>query len=369
MKKLFTLIALVPMTLIGQQLTPVTELNETINESSGLLFLDGKILTINDSGGSTEIFEIDEVTGEILRVVTITNGFNVDWEGLSVDDEYLYVGDYGNNSGSRKDLKFYRIPMDSYLTSSFVKAEVIDFKYEDQIAFSQTLGQTRYDAEASVCLNDSLYIFTKNWESSWCYIYSVPKTPGNHIATKVDSLEFNGMVTDMAMVGDKELAVIGYDLSGTPFLAEVSYDISTQSKIEFNVETQYELFVPQSYSVQIEGICFTDESKYYVSSEDNFFGVGALYQFEIVIDPTVGIEEKQYSAFEVYPNPASDILHVKNVTGDRIIIFDNTGKAVVDMSVENASYVFNVRDWLRGVYIIALERDGILVETKKFIKK
>ena len=133
-------------------------------ETSGLIFLNDKLITHNDSGNEPALFELDTVSGEITRKVIIRNATNVDWEDICYDDTYIYIGDIGNNSGSRTDLKIYRVSITNYLDAAndTVSADTIQFNYSDQSDFTPGSNQTNFDAEALISLGDSLYIFTKN---------------------------------------------------------------------------------------------------------------------------------------------------------------------------------------------------------------
>jgi len=146
----------------GQQLSLQTTLPSSVKETSGLLYLHQRIITHNDSGGNAELYEIDPATGNVTRTVAVNNATNVDWEAICADDEYLYIGDFGNNAGSRTDLKIYRIRQSDYLEidNDEVSAEVIHFAYADQTDFTPTNYTTNFDAEAFVALEDQLCIFT-----------------------------------------------------------------------------------------------------------------------------------------------------------------------------------------------------------------
>ncbi|MFN8364467.1 MAG: hypothetical protein U0T78_04125 [Cloacibacterium normanense] len=78
-----------------------------MKETSGLTFLKDKLFTLNDGGNTNEIFEIDKNSGKILSKLKI-NFPNKDWEAITSDDEDFYIGDFGNNAGSRKDLAIYK---------------------------------------------------------------------------------------------------------------------------------------------------------------------------------------------------------------------------------------------------------------------
>ena len=86
----------------------IGELDERIKESSGLSLMNGRLYTFNDSGNTPELFELDKKTGNIINTLKI-DGKNKDWEALTNDGTDFYIGDFGNNAGTRKDLEIYKI--------------------------------------------------------------------------------------------------------------------------------------------------------------------------------------------------------------------------------------------------------------------
>ena len=155
------------------------ELPSQVEETSGLLFLDGKIVTHNDRGDTSNLYEIDSLTGNLLRTININNVSNVDWEDLADDETYIYVGDFGNNNGTRTDLKIHRILRSDFKNNSSISAEVISFSYEDQTKFNDS-NDHNFDAEGFVVYENSLFIFTKNRGDFNTNVYKIPKTIGNH---------------------------------------------------------------------------------------------------------------------------------------------------------------------------------------------
>ena len=73
---------LLPSLCLGQQLTLVTTLQDSVDETSGLINLDGTLITHNDSGGQPVLYELDSVSGNVTRSVTIENATNTDWEDI-----------------------------------------------------------------------------------------------------------------------------------------------------------------------------------------------------------------------------------------------------------------------------------------------
>ncbi|MBL0340064.1 MAG: hypothetical protein IPP71_03590 [Bacteroidetes bacterium] len=88
-------------------LTTKTSLSAPLlNESSGLTFINGKLWTFNDSGNANDIYRVDTATSTVYQTVDITNATNVDWEDMTSNNDFLFVGDFGNNNGNRQNLKF-----------------------------------------------------------------------------------------------------------------------------------------------------------------------------------------------------------------------------------------------------------------------
>lgn len=137
-------------------------LNPELNEISGLEFLNDTILVAhNDSGNSPHLYLLN-LSGKIVKKVLISNAKNVDWEDIACDNEYLYIGDIGNNSNKRSDLKIYRVRKADLLNVDFVTADMMPFAYADQIEFPPVEKELNFDSECLIASNDELWIFTKN---------------------------------------------------------------------------------------------------------------------------------------------------------------------------------------------------------------
>jgi hypothetical protein len=196
-----------------------------LDEISGIAYWNEKLYGHEDSGNSPVIFEIDSTTGLITKTITIGGATNVDWEDITQDDTHLYIGDFGNNiNGSRKDLKFYKVPKQSILnitgssgTIPAADVQVINFSYEDQstfcpVDFTCTSNNTQFDCEAVIYDNGKLHLFTKNWVTGYTVHYTIPATAGTHTATKLDNLATDGvLITSATKMNDRIVALLGYD--------------------------------------------------------------------------------------------------------------------------------------------------------------
>ena len=189
------------------------DLEANVSESSGLLYNEDEIWTMNDSGGLPEIYRIEKETGGIAQTVRIENGNNVDWEDLTQDEKHVYVGDFGNNHGNRKDLRIYKISKKdiSGKKKIDVQAEVIGFGYKDQNDFSENSRNNDFDCEAMISYGDSLVLFSKNWVNGKCRLYKVPKVPGQYDPEPLDTFDTDGLITGASFFeSTKCLILIGY---------------------------------------------------------------------------------------------------------------------------------------------------------------
>jgi hypothetical protein len=92
--------------------------DQGITESSGLVASrtsPGSYWTHNDAGNGPLIYSFDS-QGRSRGVWRVTGATNYDWEDLSVGPgpkpgtNYLYIGDIGDNDGTRPEIVIYRIP-------------------------------------------------------------------------------------------------------------------------------------------------------------------------------------------------------------------------------------------------------------------
>ena len=239
-------------------------LSDSINENSGLDFFNDRLFTINDSGNSSEIFEINKETGKIKNVFK-TDLINKDWEAITSDSTNLYIGDFGNNVGSRNDLVIYRIPFDSaFVGLNISEIEPIPFYYPEQKDFTPKNLNNNFDAEAMIFLNGKIHVFTKEWASKSTTHYTIdPNVTENQAAQKLETITTDYVVTDAAYFKQK-LYLVGYTKK-----AEVFLTIFNESEPGiFFQDKPKKYYLGSSLSIgQIEGIA-VDEKGIYISGEE-----------------------------------------------------------------------------------------------------
>ena len=81
MKRILFILTLLPL-FSWSQVDLVTPLQDSLKETSGLILINDRVITHNDSGGESALYEIDSVSGGISRKVIIENAPNIDWEDL-----------------------------------------------------------------------------------------------------------------------------------------------------------------------------------------------------------------------------------------------------------------------------------------------
>ena len=246
--------------------TAVTVLAEKVKESSGLIFFDGKLVTHNDSGDGPNLYEIDTLTGAVLRTVTISNATNKDWEDITHDEENIYIGDFGNNYGNRTDLVIYKISKADFNTKTSIVADKIAFNYAHQKKLTSQLYANNFDCEAMLSLEDSLLLFSKNWQNKKTYSYILPKTPGAYTIAIRDSFDTQGLVTGATYNPyTKSVLLIGYI---TTSLGNYLWEFSAFEGTNVFRGKNDKCTLNIIGSPQVEAITMKNSTTYYFSSEE-----------------------------------------------------------------------------------------------------
>lgn len=233
----------------------IAVLSDSLKETSGLTFLKDKIYTFNDSGNTNEIFEIDKNSGKILKKIQ-TNFPNKDWEAITNDGEHLYIGDFGNNAGKRKDLAVYKV-------ESSEKNSKIQFSYSEQKDFTPVYLNHNFDAESMIFLDGKIHIFTKEWASKDIshYILNIDEFENQSIK-KIETFHIGFVATD-ASYFDGKLYIVGYTKKARVYL--MIFEKNSEG-LFFNQPTKkYKL--GSTFTVgQVEGIAVNNDG-IYISNE------------------------------------------------------------------------------------------------------
>jgi len=375
----FFLIFFFSINLGFSQVTDVVEqfgLDASVSESSGLICYNGKIIMHNDSGNPTELYEMDPSSSSITRIVTLTGITNVDWEDITQDADYIYIGDIGNNNGDRSDLKIYKISKTEYNASNTVSAETINFSYANQSDYTSSPQATPWDAETLISLDtNNLLIISKNWENHVAQTYLAPKSPGTYVLPPQTSTLYNAIYPNDLITGGTynslthKVFLIGYTWNPNVFdvLQPFIYECSgyTGTDVFSGINTRYDISgAPGNFSYeQAEGIAYVDENTYYVTSEtfDTGYGIsdyGKLIEVTTA-DAELSISDLNQTTIGLYPNPTTGEVHINNANNSLVEVYDMQAKlllqthgATVDISAFSSGiYVFKIIQANKGVTI------------------
>jgi hypothetical protein len=250
----------------------ISYLDEKIRETSGLNLFGGKLYTFNDSGNTPELFQIDKTSGKIISAWPV-NAENKDWEALTNDGKNFYIGDFGNNSGTRKDLEIYKVPFENNGLKN-EQITLIQFEYPEQTDFIPGYLKTNFDTEAMIWLNGKIHLFTKEWGAKSTSHYIIdPEISEKQKAQKTESFKTGFVVTDASYHSGK-LYFVGYTRKTEVFLDIFS---ETEPGIFFK-EAPKRYYLGSALSIgQIEGIA-VDENGLYISGEKFHSPLGSTKQ-------------------------------------------------------------------------------------------
>lgn len=211
----------------GPPVNVATLRDNSISESSGLVAsrtTPGAYWTHNDSGDGPFIYALNS-RGTSLGVFRVTGAQARDWEDIAIGPgpergkSYLYIGDIGDNEGTRSEIAVYRVA-EPALTTEIAKstktrpgttdsAEAIRLRYPDG----------KFDAEALLVhpATGNIYVVNKvPLLNAVVYEAAGPFTPGKSITMRrigeirVPSL-FGGMITGASISPDgRRVALCDY---------------------------------------------------------------------------------------------------------------------------------------------------------------
>jgi hypothetical protein len=248
----------------------VANLSSPYNETSGLVFINDTILSINDSGNTPSIHALRASDGAHVHSWTITNAQNQDWEALTQSPTHLFIADVGNNLGNRSSLDIYSIPKAELNTNeAILLAQKQTFKFADQPVSGLQVNAHNYDCEAVFYWHDSLHLFSKNWENLWTKHYVLPTIwQDTLLVYPVDSFEVNGLVTDATIdPSDGHFLLLGYKKELSGLYSSFMYRFLNQNNLFFAADFQRIELGSTLNLAQTEGICVSGSATGFISGE------------------------------------------------------------------------------------------------------
>jgi hypothetical protein len=312
-------------TATAQILRTIDKLPDELKENSGMAYYaNGIIYFIQDSGNPNELYRYDtaskKYTTKILKGVA-----NVDYEELATDPSgNLYIGDFGNNSNDRTNLKIYKTSNPETSNEDSLSVETIRFTFSNQTEFPPASEKLNFDCEAMCWWQDSLYLFTKNRTNpfdGWCYMYVVPAIAGTYAAELRDSIKFDGITKEYGWITAADVrADTLILLSSSSVHLATGFGKSSLSQLSW-----------QRYDVgfsQKEAIAFgTHSSEIFISDEFYFVG-NNLYFFDLK-GFTNEVFTMRLPYFKAYHSPAHLRIVVSMAEEAYVSIYDMQGSHIV----------------------------------------
>ena len=385
--------------------TEIGPLDSVLDGTSTLLYWNNGYWTYNDHD-DWHLYRISSSDATIMHTINFKGIRCNDAEEVSQDSQYLYFGDIGNNiCGCRQDLRILRVSKNTL--SGLFTVDTIAFSYEDQTDFTElSTNSTDFDCEAFIVTGDSIYLFTKQWVTKRTTIYSIPKTPGSHIAHRRGTYNVKGLVTGATYLPEYRLVVLcGYDYGSFltslhPFIL-LLYDFQGN---DFFSGNKRRLDFEAMEKAQIEAIATPNALDYYITNEHfNGFFMGMLTinipaKFQhldlrdyllpylsgfpgfvdtfpppdtIPYNNAIHSPQSGLDRFLIYPNPAKDRLYIdfpQEFWGAEYAIYNLNGQCVAEGVLEDRLISLNNKNMPAGQYVLTIRKDRSL-KTMLFVKQ
>lgn len=259
----------------GQSKFSVVEtlsLPATLEESSALYCESAeRIYSVNDSGNAPIVFQLNE-KAQIVSERTPKNVKNRDWEALTADDTFFYVGDIGNNRGTRKNVLIYKFPRSESDTG---KTKTLSVGYEENRPKENESLNHDFDAEALVAVDEHLVLFSKSWQTDKLRVYLLDKSKEKQRLSAQSIVEgIPGVITgaDYDKVNHRYV-LVGYPSKrvgfGDPFLVFLDDNFALIDTISL-----------AGYG-QVEGVCAHPSGQIWFTQESSIFSSSKLVKLKL----------------------------------------------------------------------------------------
>jgi len=147
----------------------------------------------------------------------------------------------------------------------------------------------------------------------------------------------------------RTIMLVGYTFV-SPFIIEISN--FTSNEFSNGTIKRYPIPPPPDFSYQMEGITSLNQNQYYITAEE--FGTlkPALYRLDT--DHLSGLGSIEEIPGPIFPNPASDVIHIRYNDLSRVEIYDLQG-VLQKISSSEQIYISDLRE---GLYITIIKSSG-----------
>lgn len=354
-----------------------------IRESSGLAIYNNRYWTINDSGGLPVLYAMDTISGEIVQRINVIGANNIDWEALAADDDYIYIGDFGDNAGIRDNLAIYRVEKSNIPSDGdgSISSEIITYTYSDAPSEKVKIRNHNFDCESLISTDNWLFLFSKNRGDQQSKLYRLPKQPGDYVAELITTYNTLGLITGADFnKADNEVTLVGYvDQSWIPF-AWLLFDYEGENFFSGN---KRRIDMPNIVASQTEAIVYTTGKHETITSEGHVLFSQSAYGFNSgnwTNGSPSSVEENAKEKFDIVlsPNPVKKSKLSIEITNlpigvYQLEIYDTMGQIIeikkYSMSKKSGKTLIKVKveSYPVGTYFVRLSSGNQIIE-RKFIK-
>lgn len=323
--------------------------------------MDGNLWTFNDGGNSATLYRLDSATGTVLQQISISNYGNTDWEDITSDADYIYIGDFGNNKGMRQDLKILKIAKADIPANgnTSVTAEAINYSYPDQTTFT-TNDKNNFDCESIISIGDSLYLFSKNLGNYQTRLYSLPKAAGTYSANLITQYDVKGKITAASInPSNSQIALLGYLSNHTGSFILLLDDFSDNNFFSGTIKRVP--IIDHNVDWQTEGISYFNDNRIFISCESTNAVPVTLYaaDYAVINNHILSVPKTASKAdIEVYPNPSLGSVFVNTtVPVLSFTIYNILGATIHQQVLANGAntHQIDLSNHPKGLYTIELK--------------
>ncbi|MGG5506009.1 MULTISPECIES: hypothetical protein [unclassified Myroides] len=252
-----------------------------LKEVSGMSFdaESHSFWVLQDSGNKSELYQLDSL-GQVMHTLKVKDQINNDWEELASDPAgNLYIGDFGNNKNTRRNLQILKINKDQLSATEAEVDYAITFDYPEQSEFPPKSTKLFYDAEAFFYYDDYFYLFTKNRSKAFdgtSLVYKIPNKAGHHQAEYVQTFRGCNVYKHCAITG----AAISPDQKTFVLLSHTKLwiidNFNPNAILDGKIE-EHKLH----HDTQKEAVTFGDDSTLYIADEVKKKSGGKIYKVDL----------------------------------------------------------------------------------------
>ncbi len=252
-----------------------------------------------------------------------------------------------------------------YVKITSVKDTIIDTKHCRKLELINSYDN-KISAEYIYQTGDSIYYYnyySQTFHLLYCFSAKINDTINVHInkfkatdgffsySDSINNFQYKIVSIDTVTIDGKEYkrqkvkSLSAYSWFFYNNLIGESYIIEGIGSVEYFFGVSSDI-TPETVAEMLR--CYTDNDIKFKNEEWN-----------IDCDYTTGLNENiQDFSIKVYPNPVTDIINIESEEIiNNLVVCDNYGKAIIELSANCKNIVLNMSDWIDGIYYLQIRTD------------